>query len=215
MDDHVTPDAGAGPQPSRRRFLGWCLRGVVLGCLGAVGGVLVRHGRCGGSECGSCPDLAACRSPLRRHAGERTVWQLDPQKCIQCGRCMTNCVLNPSAVKCFHTHAMCGYCNLCFGYFQPGARRLDESAENQLCPTGAIRRRLVDDPYYEYTVDESLCVGCGKCVKGCSTFGNGSLYLQVDHGICANCNECAIAAGCPAGAYRRVPATRPYLLKEA
>lgn len=37
------------------------------------------------------------------------VWQIDPSKCIQCGRCATNCVLNPSAVKCVHTYEICGY----------------------------------------------------------------------------------------------------------
>jgi Na+-translocating ferredoxin:NAD+ oxidoreductase subunit B len=29
---------------------------------------------------------------------EGTVWQLDPAKCTQCGRCATHCVLAPSAV---------------------------------------------------------------------------------------------------------------------
>jgi electron transport complex protein RnfB len=78
---------------------------------------------------------------------------------------------------------------------------------------GAIRRTLVEHPYYEYRIDESLCVGCGKCVKGCTTFGNGSLYLQARHNRCLNCNECSIARDCPAGAWRRVPTERPYLLK--
>jgi Na+-translocating ferredoxin:NAD+ oxidoreductase subunit B len=132
---------------------------------------------------------------------------------VQCGRCATNCVLNPSAVKCVHAYAMCGYCKLCFGYFQPGASTLSADAENQLCPTGAIRRRFVEDPYFQYTIDEPLCIGCGKCVKGCGSFGNGSLFLQVRHDLCVNCNECSIARGCPVQAYRRVPADQPYLLK--
>jgi electron transport complex protein RnfB len=141
------------------------------------------------------------------------VWQLDPEKCIQCGRCATACVLKPSAVKCVHAFELCGYCKLCFGYFQPGAKTLTADAENQLCPAGALRRRFVEDPYYEYTVDERVCIGCGKCVKGCSAFGNGSLFLQVRHSVCLNCNECSIARVCPADAYRRVPADQPYLLK--
>jgi len=86
-------------------------------------------------------------------------------------------------------------------------------AENQLCPTGAIQRNYVEDPYFEYTIDERLCIGCGKCVKGCNTFGNGSLYLQVRYDRCQHCNECAIAVACPSQAYRRVPADDPYLLK--
>lgn len=153
-----------------------------------------------------------------RGAGEEWVWQLDPAKCTQCGNCATNCVLEVSAVKCVHAYAMCGYCDLCTGFFLPDAANLHTGAENQLCPTGAIRRTFVEDPYFEYTIDEELCIGCGKCVKGCNAFGNGSLYLQVRHDRCVNCNECAIALKCPAQAFRRVPASRPYiprLLEEA
>jgi len=74
-------------------------------------------------------------------------------------------------------------------------------------------RTFVENPYFEYEIDEELCIGCGKCVKGCGAFGNGSLYLQVRHDRCVNCNECAISQGCPAHAYRRVPASRPYILR--
>jgi electron transport complex protein RnfB len=140
-------------------------------------------------------------------------WQLDPHKCIQCGRCATECVLNPSAVKCIHSYAMCGYCKLCTGYFQPQPAALHSGAENQLCPVGAIQRSFVEDPYYEYTIDHALCIGCGKCVAGCGQFGNGSLYLQVLHDRCVNCNECNIARNCPADAFRRVGVDEPYLLK--
>ncbi len=118
------------------------------------------------------------------------VWQLDPHKCVSCGQCATFCVLDESAVKCVHTYAMCGYCNLCTGYYEPNAQELDTGAENQLCPTGALVRTFVEDPYYEYTIDEPLCIGCAKCVKGCNAFGNGSLYLQVWHDKYMNCNEC-------------------------
>ena len=149
---------------------------------------------------------------LRGGRGD-TVWQLDPMKCVQCGNCATECVLSPSAVKCVHGYDICGYCDLCGGYHQPDAKVTDTAAENQLCPVGAIKRTYVEDPYYEYTIDEDLCIGCGKCVKGCGAFGNGSLFLQVRHDRCVNCNECAIARSCPADAFRRVPADRPYLLK--
>ena len=108
---------------------------------------------------------------------------------------------------------MCGYCKLCFGYFQPGTTELTEDAPNQLCPVGAIQRTFVEQPYYEYTIDESLCIGCGKCVKGCSTFGNGSLFLQVRHDRCLQCNDCSIARACPSNAFSRVPVDQPYILK--
>jgi electron transport complex protein RnfB len=142
-----------------------------------------------------------------------TVWQIDPDKCIQCGKCATECVLTPSASKCVHAHAMCGYCKLCTGFFVPDPNELTAGAENQQCPTGAIERSFVEDPYYEYVIDEELCIGCGICVKGCTAFGNGSLFLQIRHNRCLNCNECAIARSCPAQAISRVPESRPYLLK--
>ncbi len=141
------------------------------------------------------------------------VWQLDPNVCVQCEKCATNCVLPESAVKAVHSYSMCGYCDLCSGYLEPGARARDTGAEVQLCPTGAIKRTYVEDPYFEYVIDETLCIGCGKCVKGCGSFGNGSLYLQVRHDRCLNCNECSIARSCPSQAYRRVPAETPYILR--
>jgi len=141
------------------------------------------------------------------------VWQIDPWKCTQCGRCATECVLSPSAVKCVHDFAMCGYCKLCFGFFQTNPISLDTGAENQMCPTGAIKREFIEDPYHEYKIDEDLCIGCGKCVEGCNQFGNGALYLQLRHDRCLNCNECAAAVACPADAFIRLPADRPYVIK--
>ena len=141
------------------------------------------------------------------------VWQIDPYKCTQCGQCKTNCVLTPSASKCTHAFKMCGYCDLCGGFLRQGAKTISTAAENQLCPTGAIKRRFIEEPYFEYTIDEKLCDGCAKCVKGCGDFGNGSLYMQIRHDICVNCNECSIARTCPSNAVIRVPADQPYIRK--
>jgi electron transport complex protein RnfB len=141
------------------------------------------------------------------------VWQIDPEKCVYCSKCATHCVLEKSAVRCVQVYPMCGYCKLCTGYFEPQPISLNTGAENQLCPTGAIKRRALEDPYYEYSIDEDLCIGCAKCVKGCTLFGNGSLFLQVRHDKCLNCNECSIAKVCPGHAFVRVPADHPYLLK--
>lgn len=148
----------------------------------------------------------------RRSGGEEYVWQIDPFKCTQCGRCATECVMAESAVKCVHAYDLCGYCDLCGGYFKPGAK-LQTGAENQLCPTAAIQRKFIEEPYFEYIIEEELCIGCAKCVKGCSAFGNGSLHLQIRHDRCKNCNQCAIATDCPSKAISRVAANKPYIIK--
>jgi len=150
---------------------------------------------------------------LPKSSSEEMVWQLDPNICIQCEKCAVNCVLPTSSVKVMHSHSMCGYCDLCSGYLQPGAGDRDTGAESQLCPTGAITRRFVEVPYFEYTIDNDLCIGCAKCVKGCGSFGNGSLYLQNQQDLCKNCNHCSIARQCPSQAWKRVPASRPYILR--
>ena len=180
-------------QIDRRRFLTGGARAVGAVGLGALGGFLVG----------------------RQSGGAEWTWQLDPAKCVACGNCATHCVLDISAVKCLHTFPMCGYCKLCTGYFDPEPNALNSGAENQLCPTGAVKRRFIEDPYYEYEIEEDLCIGCGKCVKGCNTFGNGSLYLQVRRTLCVNCNECSIAVACPSQAFSRVPATAGYLARTA
>ncbi|MCW3805516.1 4Fe-4S binding protein [Plebeiibacterium marinum] len=140
-------------------------------------------------------------------------WQIDPEKCTQCGKCETHCVLPVSAVKCFHANKVCGYCDLCGGYYRSNVKDLNTAAENLMCPTGAIERKFVEDPYFEYSIIEDLCVGCGKCVKGCTSFGNGSLYLQIKRDLCTDCNECAIAKVCPSQAITRVPIEQAYKLK--
>ena len=150
---------------------------------------------------------------VRRSLPAGTVWQIDPDVCVQCGNCSTECVLTPSAAKAVHAYAICGYCNKCSGYLQPWASSGGTAAETRLCPTNAIRRTFVEDPFYEYVIDEDLCIACGKCIKGCSTFGNGSLFLQIRHNLCVNCNSCAIERYCPSGAIRRVSSKTPYLLK--
>jgi len=181
-------------QQDRRKFLVDSLRigGVVAA--GAMGGFLA--GR-------------------RSHAGE-VRWQIDPDKCVACGKCATDCVLDESAVKCLQCFDMCGYCDVCTGYFDPNYRALDTAAENQLCPTDALIRKFVEGKagqnFYEYTIEEDQCIGCGMCVKGCALM-NGSLYLQVMQDRCVNCNECAIAIVCPSEAFVNVAVDKPYRLK--
>lgn len=161
--------------------------------------------------------LIAASAVLGRLAsGSRaeTVWQIDPDRCVQCGKCATECVVTPSAVKCVHAHALCGYCKLCFGLLTDKRTGNLASAENSRCPVDAIKRTFVEDPYYEMFIDEPTCVGCGICVAGCGQFGNGSLFLQIRHDRCVNCNQCSIAVACPAGAIQRVPASTPYRFRK-
>ena len=186
-DDNTAPERG---KMTRRDFLRSCVRGAGLVAAGGLLGSLATRGHT-----------------------EGTVWQIDPHKCVACKKCATECVLNPSAVKCVHEYAMCGYCELCFGYFVDKRSEDTTAAENQRCPTNAIVRGFVEDPYYQYIIDEPKCIGCGICVNGCRTFGNGSMLLQVRHDRCLNCNQCSIATACPADAFVRVPADQPYLLR--
>lgn len=150
---------------------------------------------------------------FKNAGGEQWVWQIDPFKCTSCGRCATDCVLSPSAVKCVHAYELCGYCDLCGGYLKPNHIARNTAAENQLCPTAAIERKFIEDPYYAYHINEDLCIGCAKCVAGCTSFGNGSLHLQIIHDICVNCNECAIARVCPSDAISRMPKSKAYNIK--
>jgi len=146
--------------------------------------------------------------------GAEYFWQIDPQKCTFCGRCETDCVLHVSAVKCVHAIRVCGYCDLCGGYYRTNVKELNTAAENLMCPTGAINRSFVEEPYFEYSINENLCNGCGKCAKGCNSFGNGSLYLQIKQELCKGCNECRISKSCPAGAIQRVSVAMAYELKD-
>jgi len=151
----------------------------------------------------------------KRKATSETLWQIAPGKCIQCGRCETACVLMPSAVKCVHQYASCGYCLFCSGYYQDKRANFDTAAENLRCPVDAISRTYIEDPYFEYRIDEEKCTGCGKCVKGCASFGNGSLFLQIKQDLCKRCNQCRIAEVCPSHAISRVDPDSPYIFKQA
>lgn len=177
---------------SRRNMLRGAMRGVGIAALAAVGGTLLNDG------------LKA----------EETVWQINPHKCTECGKCETHCVVNPSAVKAVHAFGMCGYCDLCTAYFVPDPFDLREGAENHNCPTDAILRTYIEEPYYEYKIKQENCVGCAKCVDGCRTYGNGSMHLQIQQDICVDCDSCSIDNACPSDAFVKVPASNPYMFKD-
>ena len=137
--DTMSSNDAESTLPTRRAWLLDGLRVASVVTLGSVAGYLAgRKGRA---------------TELR--------WQIDPDKCIGCGNCATHCVLDESAVKCLQFFDMCGYCDICTGYFDPNYRELTTAAENQMCPTGAIVRTFVEEKagqrFYEYTIDEPIC----------------------------------------------------------
>ena len=159
--------------------------------------------------------IGGAAAVLTHRTAKSNVFQVDPSRCIACDLCRTSCVLSFSAVKAVNIFDACGYCQLCPAYFdvtsQPDEMGLPTG---KVCPQDALKRRIVgeideEDPnnnYYEYTVDESLCDGCGKCVKACKPpAGNGALHLQVRYNRCHECDSCAIQRACPENAIVRIP----------
>jgi Na+-translocating ferredoxin:NAD+ oxidoreductase subunit B len=152
---------------------------------------------------------------LTRRAASNTVFQVDPSRCAACDLCRTSCVLSQSAVKAVNDFTRCGYCQLCPAYYDVTSQPDDNGLPTgKTCPQDALKRRVVgkideEDPnnnYYEYTIDETLCDGCGKCVKACKPpAGNGSLRLEVRFSRCFECDSCAIQKACPENAIVRVP----------
>jgi electron transport complex protein RnfB len=159
--------------------------------------------------------IGGAAAVLTRRAVSDTVFQVDPSRCVACDLCRTSCVLHLSAVKAVNDFPKCGYCQLCPAYYDVTSMP-DEMGlpTGKVCPQDALKRRIVgeideQDPnnnYYEYTVDESLCNGCGKCVKACQPpAGNGALRLEVRYDRCVECDTCAIQIACPEDAIVRIP----------
>jgi Na+-translocating ferredoxin:NAD+ oxidoreductase subunit B len=159
--------------------------------------------------------IGGAAAVLSHRAARSDVFQVDPSLCAACDLCRTSCVLSLSAVKAVNEFTKCGYCQLCPAYYdvtsQPDEMGLPTG---KTCPQDALKRKVVgkvdkDDPnnnYYEYEIDETLCDGCGKCVKACKPpAGNGSLHLQIRYSRCHECDACAIERVCPQSAIVRVP----------
>ena len=156
---------------TRRRMMGDATRFVALGGIGSLSGWLFYKRSQAAAACPSpdatcseCSQAAGCRLPQ--------VWQLDPNLCIECGRCQTNCVLDLSAVKAVNCFAMCGYCDKCTGYFPDDEITCRKRGPriNSARPGPSPARTSTGRPdvrYFEYTIDEGLCIACGKCVHGC------------------------------------------------
>jgi Na+-translocating ferredoxin:NAD+ oxidoreductase subunit B len=188
-------------KPTRRDVLGHAVRGAAL-----IG-------------------LSGAATYLGVKASAEGAWQLDVGKCVNsrlgalgvdvCDRCATTCVLPLSAVRAVNDHEKCGRCYICPAYFEISSAVDEHGLPSQkLCPRDAIKRTPIGeidpaDPannFYEYTIDEQLCNGCGKCVMGCKEpAGLSSIRLEVRHNLCVACNRCSIAVACPDKAYERTP----------
>ncbi len=188
-------------QLTRREMLGHAARGAALVGMGGVTAFL----------------------GVKAHG--TVAWEIDTEKCINsqlgalgveiCDRCATDCVLPLSAVRAVNNYAECGRCYICPAYFQiTSAVGPDGLPSEKLCPRDAIERKAIgwidpDDPannFYEYTIDEALCNGCGECIMACKEpAGLGSIRLEVRHSVCLDCNQCAISTACPEEAYDRLP----------
>ena len=188
-------------KPTRRDVLGHAVRGAALLGLGGAATYLGLKARAEGA------------------------WQLDAERCVNsrlgavgvdvCDRCATTCVLPLSAVRAVNDHSKCGRCYICPAYFEIKSAVDEHGLPSQkLCPRDALKRTPIgeidpDDPannFYEYTIDEKLCNGCGKCVMGCKEpAGLSSIRLEVRYNLCVACNRCSIAIACPDQAYERTP----------
>lgn len=169
--------------------------------------------------------LGGAAAYLATRSGAEGAWQLDPEACVNsrlgavgvpvCDRCSATCVLASSAVRAVNDHAKCGRCYICPAYFDIKSAVNSQGLPSQkLCPRDAIIRTPIGDVdpadpannFYEYTIDETRCNGCGKCVMGCKEpAGLSSIKLEVRHNLCVNCNRCSIAIACPDKAYAREP----------
>lgn len=162
---------------------------------------------------------------LASRADAKGAWFIDPNKCLDsrlgvtgveaCEVCAQQCVLPLSAVRAVNDFAACGRCCICPAYYDVTSPvGPDGLPSRKLCPRDAIERKAIGDvdPYdplnnfYEYTIDEERCNGCGRCVMACKEpAGLGSIRLEVRYDRCLSCNRCTIAEACPEGAYVRKP----------
>jgi len=121
------------------------------------------------------------RSPDDRGRDRRVVWarsiRTPASPAIAAPRAA--CSRSPRSSACTASHVR--LLRAVNGYFEPQPNALKPAPRNQLCPTGAIRRTFVEDPYYQYEDPGALCIGCRQVRQGCTAFGNGSLHMQVRH----------------------------------
>lgn len=128
------------------------------------------------------------------------VWYIDTDKCIGCGDCATECIRTQSAVRAVIDTIVCPGLDECRAFYKKPGKKYGTGIANQNCPTGALKREKRGEKYL-YTIDESKCIGCGKCFRGCRKCEH-AISLVVKQNICLNCNDCKIEPSCPTGAFK-------------
>lgn len=140
----------------------------------------------------------------------RYTWQINPDKCRFCGKCAYACVRRPAAVKALNDQKKCSNCVVCYAHItdrQISSARVQQYG-TRVCPHNAVRRQNFSgglDGVFTYTIDQSRCVGCAKCVAECNHSGSSSMFLAIRPDLCLGCNQCACAEKCPYDAIERVP----------
>ena len=70
----------------------------------------------------------------------------------------------------------------------------------QLCPKRCISMKSNEEGFLVAEIDESVCIGCGLCVKNCAHEGGVKVVdhlAVVNPEICHNCEEATCVAKCP------------------
>ena len=103
-------------------------------------------------NCNECGQAAGCRLPQ--------VWQIDPNRCIACGRCQINCVLDLSAVKAVNCFAAVRLLRQLHGLLPHGRLCAEHGGGESALPDRGHPTQFIETqagvPYFEYTIDEQL-----------------------------------------------------------
>jgi len=139
----------------------------------------------------------------------RFVWQIDPEKCVNCPLCETACVRTPSAVKAVNDQKKCSFCVVCYGHISNKEIDSDKIMTEgiRVCPYDAVTRKNYSggkEGYFIYDIDDDKCTGCGICAKECSARGTKSMFMIIRPDLCLACNSCNIADLCPENAIDRL-----------